>query len=126
MDAVDHWFKGDGGVNNELRADLLAYGADESSLPASMQAPKEFEIWPEHQDALLLFLRCQTQWRMTMNGVIGVDYGVVFSMMDLYAVDSKRQVFEDFQIMEGRAKELINDAAAKEAKAVQSKSRRKG
>jgi hypothetical protein len=126
MDAVDHWFKGDGGVNDELRADLLAYGADESSLPASMQAPQECEIWPEHQDALLLFLRCQTQWRMTMNGVIGVDYAVVFSMMDLYAVDSKCQVFEDFQIMEGRAKELINDAASKEAKAVQSKSRRKG
>jgi hypothetical protein len=126
MDAVDHWFKGDGGVNDELKADLLAYGADESSLPASMQTPKEFEIWPEHQDALLLFLRCQTQWRIATNGVIGVDYGVVFSMMDLYAVDSKRQVFEDFQIMEGRAKELINDAASKEAKAVQSKSRRKG
>jgi hypothetical protein len=36
-------------------------------------------------------------------------------MMDLYAVDNKRQVMEDLQLMEGRAKKLINDAAAKES-----------
>jgi hypothetical protein len=115
MDAVDHWFQGDGGVNDDLIDDLRAYGADETVLPDGMTKVKEFEVWPENQDALLLFLRCQTQWRMTLGGVVGLDYAVVFSMMDLYAVDNKRQVMEDLQLMEGRAKKLINDAAAKES-----------
>jgi hypothetical protein len=42
---------------------------------------------------------------------VGLDYGVVLQMMDLYAVGNRRQALEDLQIMESRAKELINKAA---------------
>lgn len=84
-----------------------------SSLPAYMQQPKQFEVWPEHEDAVLLFLRCQTQWRTGGTGVIGLDYGAVFQIMDLYAVADRRGTLEDLQIMESRARELINKAAAK-------------
>lgn len=68
-------------------------------------------MWPEHEDAVLMFLQCQTQWRTSSSGVIGLDYGVVLQMMDLYTVSNRRQVLEDLQIMEGRARELINQAA---------------
>jgi hypothetical protein len=68
-------------------------------------------VWPEHEDAVLLFLQCQTQWRAGPSGVIGLDYGVVLQMMDLYSVGNRRQALEDLQIMESRAKELINKAA---------------
>jgi hypothetical protein len=68
-------------------------------------------VWPEHEDAVLMFLQCQTQWRTSSSGVIGLDYGVVLQMMDLYTVSNRRQVLEDLQIMEGRARELINQAA---------------
>lgn len=68
-------------------------------------------MWPEHEDAVLMFLQCQTQWRTSSSGVIGLDYGVVLQMMDLYTVSNRRQVLEDLQIMEGRARELINKAA---------------
>jgi len=94
-----------------LLADLKAYGADASCLPESIRKPKEFEVWPEHEDAVLMFLQCQTQWRTSSSGVIGLDYGVVLQMMDLYTVSNRRQVLEDLQIMEGRARELINKAA---------------
>jgi len=40
---------------------------------------------------------------------------VVLQMMDLYAVGNRRQALEDLQIMESRAKELINKAASKAA-----------
>ena len=73
-------------------------------------------MWPEHEDAVMTFLRCQTQWRTTMSGVMGLDYGVVLQLLDLYAVGSRQQVLEDLQVMEGRAKELINEAAAKAMK----------
>jgi hypothetical protein len=99
-----------------LLADLAAYGADASALPNRMLQPTEYEVWQEHEDAVLMFLRCETQWRTMSSGVMGLDYGVVLQLMDLYAVDNRRQVLEDLQIMEGRAKELINEQAAKAAK----------
>ena len=68
-------------------------------------------MWPEHEDAVLMFLQCQTQWRTGGNGVIGLDYGVVLQMMDLYTVGNRRQTLEDLQVMESRARELINKAA---------------
>lgn len=73
-----------------------------------------------------MFLRCQTQWRTSMAGVVGLDYGAVLGLMDLYAVGDRRQLMEDLQVMEGRAKELINDAAAKAMKAPAAKPKRKG
>ncbi len=82
-----------------------------SCLPEVVQNPKQFEVWPEHEDAVHLFLQCQTQWRVGGSGVVGLDYAVVLQMMDLYAVGNRRQALEDLQIMESRAKELINKAA---------------
>jgi hypothetical protein len=76
-----------------------------------MIKPREYEVWPEHEDAVLLFLRCQTQWRVGGIGVVGLDYAVVLQIMDLYAVGDRRQALEDLQVMESRAKELINKAA---------------
>lgn len=68
-------------------------------------------MWPEHEETILLFLRTQTQWRVSDGRAIGLDYGVVFQVMDLYAVGNRRQALEDLQIMESRAKELINKTA---------------
>ena len=76
-----------------------------------MTKPQEYEVWPEHEDGVLLFLRCQTQWRVGGVGVVGLDYSVVIQMMDLYSVGNRRQALEDLQVMEGRAKELMNKAA---------------
>lgn len=115
MGAVDHWFNGDNGANQELLDDLAAYGADISALPESMREPETFEVWPEHLEALEIFLRCTTQWRTTQAGVIGLDYGPMFQLLDLYAVGNRLQVFEDLQIMEQRAVKLINDKIAKDA-----------
>jgi len=109
--AVDHWWNGDGGANDDLLADLAAYGADPSCLPVGVTNPKQFEVWPEHEPVVMLFLQVQTQWRVGGVGVVGLDYGVVLQVMDLYAVENRRQVLEDLQVMESRAKELINKAA---------------
>ena len=84
-----------------------------SSLPERLLKPDVFEVWPEHEDAILMFLRCQTQWRAGGNGIIGMDYGVVLQVMDLYAVGNRRQVLEDLQIMEAHAKELFNKESTK-------------
>lgn len=47
-----------------------------------------------------MFLRCQTQWRVTMSGVLGLDYGAVAWLLTLYAVEDQRSMLEDLQVME--------------------------
>ena len=76
-----------------------------------MITPQTYEVWPEHVAAVTLFLQVQTQWRVGSTGFVGLDYGVVLQMMDLYAVDNRRQTLEDLQVMEGRARQLLNKAS---------------
>ena len=61
-----------------------------------------------------LFVRCSTQWRSSANGLIGLDYGVVLALMDLYAVEERTTVLEDLQIMEAHALELMDRRARRE------------
>ena len=57
---------------------------------------------------LEMFLRCQTQWRTTMNGVLGLDYGAVAWVLKLYEVEDQRALLEDLQVMEAAAMVTIN------------------
>lgn len=81
-----------------------------------MQKQKSYDIWPEHEDAVVMFLKCQTQWRVASHGVIGLDYNAVFLMLKLYNVGNQEQVMEDLQVMESRALEIFTDAAIKAQK----------
>lgn len=40
------------------------------------------EIWPEHLGAFELFVALRSQWRVSMAGATGLDYGVMFQKMD--------------------------------------------
>jgi hypothetical protein len=110
---VEHLFHGGSGVNDELLADAAAAGI---TLPERVTKPKGCTIWPEHWPAVELLARCVTQWRTGGNGVVGLDYGVVLQMASLYQIQDLARVMEDLQIMELYARDLINKAAAKEAK----------
>lgn len=76
------------------------------ALPASNDA-KHFEVLPENWDSVQLFIRCQTQWRTGMAGLIGLDYGAVQWLLRLYEVEDQRSVLEDLQIMEAAVLTLI-------------------
>jgi hypothetical protein len=87
-----------------------------------MRQPKQFEVLPENWDAVLMFLRIESQWRPTQSGVMGLDYGVLLGpggLMELYGVEDRRGVFEGVQVMEAKARQLINDKATKEIKSAQ-------
>ena len=60
-------------------------------------------MWEENWPAVEMFLRCQTQWRTTMKGVLGFDYGAVAWLFRLYAVEDPRALLEDLQVMEAAA-----------------------
>ena len=110
---MEHLLHGGSHANAELLADAAAAGLE---LPDELIKPKDCNVWPEHMDALELFIRCATQWRSGANGVMGLDYGVVLQMASLYQTQDLARVMEDLQIMELHARDLINKAAAKESK----------
>lgn len=55
-----------------------------------------------------MFLRCQTQWRTTMSGVLGLDYSAVAWLFMMYEVKDQRALLEDLQVMEAAAMVTIN------------------
>ena len=77
-------------------------------MPDLPEEPNDCEVWEENWAVLELFLRCQTQWRTTMNGVLGLDYVAVAWLFRLYAVDDERSMLEDLQIMEAAAMATLN------------------
>ena len=70
---------------------------------------EDFELWPEHQNVFDLFMRCQTQWRISGLGqVTGFCYDSVLAIAKLYEYDDLKSVIEDLQIMEIKAIEILN------------------
>ena len=96
-EAAEHW--AGGGVVDESQDDAAAFGLD---LPEQASS-EDFEVWPENWDAVLMFLRISTQWRTSMGGPIGLDYGALEWLFRLYEVKEPRSLLEDLQVMEGAA-----------------------
>jgi hypothetical protein len=72
------------------------------------QPSENFEVWEENWPVVEMFMRVQTQWRTTMNGVLGLDYGALAWMFMMYEVQDQRALLEDLQIMEAAAMLTIN------------------
>lgn len=99
--------------------DAKAFGME---LPPEKLRVRNYAVWPENLQAVELFLRCATQWRMgepsavAPAGVSGLDYAVVLSLGSLYlpASASMQTILEEVQTMERRALELIYEAAERQ------------
>ena len=72
------------------------------------QPCEDFEVWEENWPVVEMFLRVQTQWRTTMNGVLGLDYGALAWLFMMYEVKDHRALLEDLQVMEAAAMVTIN------------------
>ena len=55
-----------------------------------------------------MYLRCQTQWRVGVSGIIGLDYTSVLEMIKLYLVEDTVAMLENLQIMEAAALQALN------------------
>jgi len=76
-------------------------------LPDSKKEESEhFEVWEENWDIVMMFLRMQTQWTVSMAGYVGMKYEVLLvsgGLFDLYDVENRREVLEGLRIMEAAA-----------------------
>lgn len=50
-----------------------------------------------------LFRKLHTQWRVGMSGAYGLDYNVVFKLLDRHAGDAWDDTLDDIQILEEAA-----------------------
>jgi hypothetical protein len=78
-------------------------------LPYSETESEDFEVWEENWDVVMMFLRMQTQWNVTMGGYTGLKYEVLRWLCDLYSVDDPKAMLEGIQVMEAAAMEALND-----------------
>jgi hypothetical protein len=67
------------------------------------EEPDSFGILPENVDALNWFLLMQTQWRVGMNGLTGMDYGVFLQWAKEEGVKRRDRMWllGDLRMMEG-------------------------
>ena len=68
-------------------------------------------MWEENWEAVQMFVRASTQWRTTMAGPVGLDYGALEWLFRLYEVKDPKALLEDVQVMEGAALKAMSREA---------------
>lgn len=95
----------------------------ESELAAAGLTPEDFageavEIWPENQQAYILFSELQTQWRMSMAGPTGLDYNTLF-----HKLDRMRLASDEYEDLEGDIRSMEFAALGAMAEVAESRSK---
>jgi hypothetical protein len=66
----------------------------------SKEESKNFEVWEENWEVVIMILRMSTQWNTGMSGATGLHYPSLEWLCKLYSVKDPVAVFEGVQIME--------------------------
>jgi hypothetical protein len=77
-----------------------------------MAKSADCEVWEENWEAVEMFLRLQTQWRVGMNGLLGLDYVAAEWLFRLFSVQEPRSLLEDLQVMEAAVLTAISKREA--------------
>lgn len=89
---------------------MLDQGLDPGEINARRKAEKvdNFEVWEENWQALEIFAQCQTQWRTSMSGLVGLDYTAVAWVLRLNQVEDELLTLQKLQIVEATVLKLMN------------------
>jgi hypothetical protein len=68
------------------------------------------EVWPENWPAFTLFRQMHTQWYVGMGGYTGLNYLVLWALIDRMGLSKAEadQLFGDIQCMEYAALSVMN------------------
>lgn len=79
-------------------AQLDAFGL----TTADLGQQQDVEVWPDNWQAVQLLNRMSTQWRVGFGGAVGLDYNVLYRMMDRLGLvpEEYDQMEADIQMME--------------------------
>ena len=73
------------------------------------EKPKDFDVWEENWEIVIMFTRLTTQWNVSMSGVVGLKYEVLECFCRLYLVDDAKAMLEGIQTMERTALSVFNE-----------------
>ena len=82
--------------------------------------PSDFEsvveYWPDVREAVHLFSRVRTQWRVGAGGATGLDYSSIYPLMDRMglSVEQWDELLSDIQVMEIEALVAMRETGAPE------------
>lgn len=89
---------------------MEAFGGAPAELIEALATEKQdFEVEPDCWDAVQMFMRLQTQWRVQDGFWLGIIYDSVVVLLDIEGVDDRREMFADLQVMEFAALQVLND-----------------
>ncbi|MEW6479781.1 MAG: DUF1799 domain-containing protein [Pseudomonadota bacterium] len=78
-------------------------------------APEDYEdddygVWPENWPAVVVFMQLRTQWRISFAGATGLDYGVLYPLLDRVTTDPDewQQLLDDVRVLESAALDVMN------------------
>ena len=80
----------------------------ENRTTEKQEKDSNFYVLERNWKTVEMFLRCQTQWRVGMSGIIGFDYTSVIEMIKLYNIDNHTAMLESLQIMEASVLKAIH------------------
>lgn len=68
------------------------------------------DVWALHWQAIELFCQMGTQWRVGANGIVGLDYAVLFRLFDLQEMDKakQRELLAQIQVCESAALAILH------------------
>lgn len=125
MDAARHWARGDPGEDasdgdDEWREELKGLGVAPGEIERALDGRADagdaegdaFEVWPENAGTVEIFLSARTQWSVVagMGGIHiqGFRYADLEALLRVRRVKHRARVFEDLQLMEASALEVLN------------------
>jgi hypothetical protein len=73
-----------------------------------MEPEGDYEVLPEAWPAVDMFLRVQTQWRVSGGALIGLDYSAVRWMFEIQRVEDQADLLSDLQIIEATVIEAMH------------------
>ena len=91
-------------VEDKTQEDLAAFGI--TDVAPRPKESNDFEVWDENWDAVMMFLRMQTQWQVSMSGYVGLKYEVLLGsggLFELYNVEDRQDMLERLQVLEASA-----------------------
>ncbi|UOP05871.1 DUF1799 domain-containing protein [Alysiella crassa] len=73
-------------------------------------ADNQTEVWAHHWQAVELFQQMSSQWRMGFGGAVGLDYAVLFKLMDLQGIEKSRklELLAQIQVCESAALDIFH------------------
>ena len=120
MQAAVAWADGSLFKRNEdssLVEDMKRFGAPEELVEDMiLEASPVVEIWPDNYEVFQFFLSLSSQWVIIpgMAAVlrVGLRYESVEAIMRIKKIKNRSELFDDLQIMEFAALEVLNKGGA--------------